>query len=211
MPLQEGYVKYTAYWDMAAPPAESAIHAINELRSALWQMNLIGAYTTGELAGIGFGNISTRAPFGEGEFIISGTQTGDFPHLSAAHYTTVVAYNISENWLHCRGEIQASSESLTHAAVYESAPDCSVVIHIHHKKWWDVLCGKLPTTPAHVPYGTPEMGEAVQHLYRTSALPQVRVFAMGGHDEGLIAFGDTPAAAWEAVRNMQQIAEELLS
>jgi hypothetical protein len=35
------------------------------------------------------------------------------------------------------------------------------------------------------------MAEEVQRLYRTSALADRRVFAMGGHEDGIVAFGHT--------------------
>lgn len=207
MLLDEGYVKYRAEWERSVAPPDILIHDINDIRSRLWAMNLIGAYTEGEYAGIGFGNISVRAPKGEGHFIISGTQTGHIQPLTAEHYTSVMEYSIGGNWLRCRGPIQASSESLTHAAVYECDPRCQVVIHVHHLGWWQKLLGRIPTSPEDVPYGTPAMSDAVKHLYQTSDLPSLKAFAMGGHTEGIITFGDSPQEAFDRILWLRKLVE----
>jgi hypothetical protein len=64
-------------------------------------------------------------------------------------------------------------------------------VHVHSAGAWERLLHTIPTTAADVPYGTPAMARELQRLYRETALPSVRVAAMAGHPEGLIAFGQT--------------------
>ncbi|MFK7905972.1 MAG: hypothetical protein AB8B69_12640, partial [Chitinophagales bacterium] len=115
-PIDEGYIKYRIHWQSVAPLAASFLPQIEELnvwRAEMYRRDWIG-YAP-ELK-VGFGNISTKVPSKSGEFIISGTQTGQIPHLDSSHYSLVTDYNIDSNELWCRGGTKASSESLTHAA-----------------------------------------------------------------------------------------------
>src|SRR5579885_2337141 len=109
----EGVIKFNCNWIRSAPLDLSLILEINDCRNKLHKQHLIGVTSDG----IGFGNISIR--YRENSFIISGSGTGAIPYLTNEHYTTVTEYNIEENRLTANGPIIASSESLTHAIIYE--------------------------------------------------------------------------------------------
>ena len=153
----------------------------------MYDLGLIGHYTD---LGVGYGNISER--IGEGQqFVISGTQTGHLPQLGREHYTVVTDYDIDQNTLKCSGPIKASSESLTHAAIYELNTAYKTVIHIHHRALWQKMLYQVPTSHANVPYGTPEMAYEIKRLYHEESMNEQPIMAMAGHDEGIIAFGKT--------------------
>jgi L-ribulose-5-phosphate 4-epimerase len=78
-------------------------------------------------------------PPGKNIFVITGSGTGSLKKLSAEHYTRVTAYDLLKNTLTSAGPIKASSESLTHAAVYETLPLINTVLHIHHLALWEKL------------------------------------------------------------------------
>ena len=40
-----------------------------------------------------------------------------------------------------------------------------------------------------VPYGTPEMAREVQRLFRETDVRTRKIFAMAGHTDGIVAFG----------------------
>ena len=101
------------------------------------------------------------------------------------------------NALGCRGPVAASSESLSHAAVYEADPAAGAVVHVHHIGMWEALYGVVPTTDPRAEAGTPAMAAAVAALVR-AGVPG-GLFVMGGHREGLMAFGRTPGEATERV------------
>jgi len=65
------------------------------------------------------------------ELYITGSATGGLPELTPTDCVRVVAYDFARNWLRYEGAAIPSSESLTHAAVYESDPSTSAVIHCH--------------------------------------------------------------------------------
>ena len=180
---EKGYVQFRCEWTRAAPPAGPPIAELIAWRNRLHQLGLIGVYPDG----IGFGNISGRLP--GGGFVISGTATGAVPVAGPEHFTEVLWSDAAANALICRGPVAASSESLSHAAVYEADPVVRVVMHIHHLKMWQELRGVIPTTALSAEAGTPPMADAIRELVR-AGVPG-GLFVMGGHREGLVSFGRT--------------------
>jgi ribulose-5-phosphate 4-epimerase/fuculose-1-phosphate aldolase len=139
--------------------------------------------------GIGFGNLSIRDG-ATSRFYITGSGTGGIADLIPSDYARVVAYDFAKNWLRCEGPTVASSESLTHAAVYESEPTVFSVIHGHDVKLWAALLEEEATaTPKGVEYGTPEMAYAVRNLFKVTDVKRRKIFAMAGHEGGVAAFG----------------------
>ena len=182
--IDEGYIKFHCQWIKGSSPSFSEISEMNQIRTELHSKNLIGVYEDG----IGFGNISVRAK-GKAKFIVSGTQTGQIPILNENHYTFVLNYDLSQNSLTCEGKTKASSESLTHAALYDLSADINAIIHIHHAGFWKKLLNQVPTTKKEVPYGTPKMALEMMRLYDGSDLPSRKVLVMAGHEEGILTFG----------------------
>lgn len=159
------------------------ISSLNEWRDSLYRVGLIGK----DQHGIGYGNISCR--LNKNIFIITGSGTGSLKKLTAEHFTKVTAYNFPENTLESTGPLKASSESMTHAAVYETIPGCNAVFHVHHLTLWETLLARLPSTAKHIEYGTPAMAEEITRLLTDPVLLKQGILAMGGHKEGIISFG----------------------
>jgi L-ribulose-5-phosphate 4-epimerase len=157
---------------------------LNACRRKLFQVGLIGV----DANGIGFGNLSVRDGT-TNSFYITGSGTGGRPELKLADYARVAAYDFGRNWLQCEGCTIASSESLTHAAVYESEPNAGAIIHGHDLKLWAALPGQVPTTMEAVEYGTPEMADEVRRLFKMTNVKSRKVLVMAGHEGGVIAFG----------------------
>lgn len=183
--IDEGYIKYQCNWINSPSIKAEEIEELNPWRNKLYQLGLIGQYNNG----IGFGNVSIRSLEHEAQFIISGTKTGGLGSLNEQHYTRVIDYNWQQNWLACHGLIQASSEALTHAAVYTANPNINAVIHIHHLQLWQKLMDKVPTTARNIPYGTPQMAKEIIRLCQMGNLQEAKILVMSGHEEGIIAFG----------------------
>jgi len=182
--MVEGYIKFDGKPVGNEPLSDEEIKEINGWRERLYKLGLIGAYDNG----IGFGNISVRVGNSD-KFIITGSATGGIEGLDKRHYTKVVSYDFGKNSLLYNGPIEASSESMTHAAVYESDPRINAVIHVHNLGLWTKLLDKVPTTSKVVTYGTPEMANEVVRLFRETDVKEKKILAMGGHEEGVISFG----------------------
>lgn len=191
--MDEGAIKFECQWIDGPPPALEEVRELARARDLLHALDLIGEYPDG----IGFGNASVRG--GDGLMIITGTQTGGIEAITPGEMTRVVAVDLERNRLTCVGPVKASSESLTHAAIYECSDEIGAVVHVHSLEAWERLLGVIPTTRVDVAYGTPEMALELRRLYCESDLPSVRVAAMAGHREGIIGFGRTIAEALDAV------------
>ena len=189
--IDEGYIKFDAQWVRQPPLSAEWTRSLNAFRQKLYAQGLIGAYPEG----VGFGNISCRQG-GSHQFIISGSKTGNFPTLDERHYALVTEVNAAQNRLRCEGPIIASSESMSHAVIYEECPEVQAVIHVHHLPMWRRLMHRVPTTAADAPYGSPEMVESIRQLLRETALREQGVFVMEGHREGVFVFGQSLEAAY---------------
>ena len=177
--MNEGYTKFKSTW--ISVELFQDIKKLNEWREKFRSLELIGMCN-----GIGYGNISIRKYEG---FIISGTKTGGIEKLTEANYTKVLMWDYDRNWLVCVGKTDASSESLSHAAVYESDKNANAVIHVHSLKLWERLINKIPTTSPEAEYGTPEIAREIIRLFKETDVKEKNILVMGGHREGIISFG----------------------
>ena len=193
--IDEGYIKYRCYWDKVSSITEADITELNSWRDRLYQLGLIGEYDNG----IGFGNLSIRLPHSR-QLIISGTQTGGISHLTAQHYTKVTDFDWHKNYVVCQGEIKASSETLTHAAIYVAEPTVNAVVHVHHLQLWRKLLNKVPTTNPNCAYGTPEMAAEIIKICRHCDR-QPKIIVMSGHSEGILTYGKDLAEASKLLLN----------
>ncbi len=184
---EEGVIKYNGNWVKAGVVEGDWFNQLDAVRSRLYQQKLVGKNQDG----IGYGNISIRHH--QNQFIISGTGTGCIENLEPSDYTLVTEFDFEQNSLTATGPVMASSESLTHAMIYQTRAEANAVIHVHHYELWKKLLATHPSTSELVPYGTPGMANEVKRLLLSH--PHLLVFAMGGHEEGVIAFGKNPAAA----------------
>jgi len=183
--LDEGYIKYQSRWSEAPAPDPAAAKLLAKWREPLFAAGLVGHYK--EL-GIGFGNISIRCG-DPGQFLITGTQTGHVAPTTEEHYSLVTDYDIERNEVFCTGPVQASSEAMTHAAIYELDPSIAAIVHVHSKALWDEHLNSLPTTSTDVAYGTPEMAKEFRRLFVDSTFGLQGIAVMGGHEEGLVSIG----------------------
>ena len=179
----EGVIKYKCNWKQEPPMPYEWISELNDWRDKLYKAGLIGE----DENGIGYGNISRRLE--RNIFVISGSGTGSLKKLNAEHYTKVTAYDLAKNMLTTIGPIKASSESLTHAAIYEMVPELNAVFHIHHLALWDKLLTQLPSTGKHIEYGTTAMANEIAQLIKDPLVLEEGIIAMGGHREGVLSFG----------------------
>ncbi len=193
--MDEGYIKFKADWQESTPFPRGLLQELNEYRQRVYDLGLIGAYDNG----IGFGNISQRHPDHPDQFLISGSATGNFKTLTEDHYALVTHVDIDRNELRCEGPIVASSESMSHAVIYQTLPEVQAVIHAHHLGMWQELMHKVPTTDASATYGSPEMAYSIIDLLQTTDLPQSKLFVMEGHEEGIFVFGREMVEAYRVL------------
>ncbi len=204
---QEGVIKFQL--DFTPAPAVADVGELNAWRDWLYERELLGQDPL-RYEGYGFGNVSRRLTPAEmppgaspeaRAFVISGTQTGSLAHLGPEHYAVVLACFPAENRVVAEGPIQPSSESMTHGTIYAVDAAIRFVMHVHSPEIWrhaDAL--GLPTTRADVPYGSPAMADEVRRLFAETDVAAQRIFAMAGHEDGVVSFGVTAREAAEPIR-----------
>lgn len=181
----EGVIKFELEWEAAPPWQGPEIGVLERWREEMLAHAVLGQ-DSARYDGFGFGNLSARVASG---FLISGTQTGHERTLGAEGYALVVGWTLEENRIVARGPVKPSSESLTHAALYQAQPSVRFVFHGHSPDLW--AHGRdldLPVTDSNVAYGTPAMAAEVERL-SGRALEGAGILVMGGHEDGFIAFG----------------------
>ena len=204
MTKQEGVIKFTLDFSLGDALPATQLTELNAWRDVLYARQLIGQ-DPARYGGYGFGNLSMRlapysAPPDRRRFVISGTQTGDLATLGPEHYAIVDACYPAENRLVAHGPVRPSSESLTHGAVYGIDPAIRFVMHVHSPVLWQAAAAlHLPTTDPTVPYGSPEMAAEVERLFAETPVATLRVFSMGGHEDGIVSFGHTAAEAGDVL------------
>jgi len=195
----EGVIKFQLEFTLAAAPQWDALVELNAWRKILYQTGLIGQQPD-LYEGYAYGNVSVRFPGstdpGNPSFAICGTQTGGMSELSAEQYTTVLSCKVRENKVVAQGPVRPSSEAMSHSMIYQRGMNTGCVLHAHSSVIWKHAeqLG-MPVTAASIPYGTPQMAEAVETLFQHSDLARQGIFSMAGHQDGIISFGADPCEA----------------
>jgi L-ribulose-5-phosphate 4-epimerase len=157
---------------------------LNAYRRKLLDLRLIGV----DPKGIGFGNLSVRDGATD-NFYITGSATGGIHELTLPDYAKVVACDFERNRVRYEGSALPSSESLTHAAIYESDANAGAVIHCHDSKLWAAVLNEAPTTSKAADYGTPEMANEIMQLFARTDVQSRKIVVMAGHEAGIVTFG----------------------
>jgi hypothetical protein len=194
MPACEGVIKFALEFRTGPPPAAQLLPELDAWRLIFRRLGLLGQDPQ-RYGGLGFGNLSRRAgPVGTpGAFIVSGTQTGALERLRPTDYTTVLACDPAGNRVTASGPVRPSSEALSHGALYQSDPDIAWVMHLHSPAIFAAAGHlRLPITDPAATYGTPQLAEEIHRLCPLTGRPGLLV--MGGHEDGILAFGTSAAA-----------------
>jgi len=190
--INEGYIKFKPKCINKNKLPKEILPELNKYRAEMVIRKLIGIKNR-----VGFGNISKKV---DDNFIITGSATGGIKELDENHYVRVTSYNLDENSVEYEGPIKPSSESMTHASIYDSDLGIKAVIHVHNLDLWKKLLNRVPTTSKHTHYGTPEMAKEVKRLFRETDVKEKKIFVTAGHEEGVFSFG----------KNLEEAAKLLL-
>jgi hypothetical protein len=192
---EEGVIKFELDYTWSPPDPALAIRELTALRQRLWQLGLVGQ-AADRYGGVGYGNVSRRIRPGESPFVVSGSQTGAIEWLGPEHYARVTGFDVQHNHVSATGPVRPSSESLTHGIIYMLAESIQAVLHVHSPELWEQAeqLG-IPMSDRNVAYGTPAMAEEVARRLLDPDTLARGLLAMGGHRDGVIAFGETVQAA----------------
>ncbi len=198
MSRAEGVIRFDLQFTPAAPLPWSELRELEGWRRVMHRLGLVGR-DPARYDGAGYGNVSRRLPPFDGaapRFAVSGSQTGDISALGAGHYALVTDCDPAGNRVVAEGPVAPSSESLTHGMLYRLDPSLRFVFHVHAPEIWRRAAALgLPVSAAAAGYGTPQMAAEVVRLFRERHIRGRGVLVMGGHEDGVVAFGETAEAA----------------
>ncbi len=189
----EGYIKFHLFHTDDMPLCHPGIEELIRVRNTLHALGLIGVLPDG----IGFGNISLRDGSG---FLISASATGGVIEAGPEHFSRVEDFDIATNTVWCRGPLPASSESMSHGAVYRASPGVQAVIHVHDARMWKMMLreGAL-STPVQAEFGTPELAQAIMLCV---AGKNEFSLVLAGHEDGVLVGADSLDAALALIMNL---------
>lgn len=199
MPHAAGVIQFQLDHDDRAvdvPGVEDSFAKLTAWRRISRAIGLIGQAPE-RYDGYAWGNLSVRvgpATAGRGRraFLITGSQTSGLSDFGMGDCALVERWDTSANRVTSRGRSQPSSEALSHAAVYDSAPHIRAVVHAHSPMLWQAARSlRLPITDRSAANGTPTMARAIEQCWRDGLFAERRVLAMGGHEDGILACGRT--------------------
>lgn len=179
------YIKFSCERVAAGITSFGGLTELNAYRRRLLDLRLIGVDSNG----IGFGNLSVRDGATD-NFYITGSATGGLQELTLRDCAKVVACDFRMNRVRYEGSAIPSSESLTHAAIYESEATAGAVIHCHQLKLWAALLNQAPATSKAGEYGTPELAYEITQLFTQSEVRTRKIIVMAGHEGGILTFGE---------------------
>ena len=198
------YVKFSCEPLAGEIASFSGLAELNAYRRKLLDLGLIGV----DPKGIGFGNLSVRDGATK-NFYITASATGGIPELALANCVKVVACDFERNQVRYEGSALPSSESLTHAAIYESDANAGAIVHCHNSKLWAALLNQTPTTSKTAEYGTPEMAYEIMQLFTRTDAQSRKIVVMAGHEGGILTFGRDLEQAFDVLmREREKITPE---
>ena len=181
---EKGVIKFKCFHQFEKLDKSKQLTELIKYRNLVCQKEYIGVYPNG----IAYGNISMRTA---NNFLVSGSATGMIKNAGDEHFSLVTRWKVENNQLWCKGPVKASSESLTHAVIYETLPNVNAILHIHSNELWKKYYHQLPSTSKNIAYGTPEMAQSVIELLQSKSLNNQGVFLMQGHQDGIVAFANS--------------------
>ncbi len=185
----EGVIKFNLTFRTKKLSGVDIAH-LSAWRTVLKDLGLLGQ-TPGRYDGYGFGNISERCA---GGFVISGTQTGKLDAVTLDDYAVCETWELKRNVVAAKGTVKPSSESLSHASIYDVHESVTCALHAHSPDIWrNAIELGIAVTDKSVAYGTPEMAKEVRRLI--SDMDSPGIFSMGGHEDGVFTFGRSLAEA----------------
>ncbi|MCP4971531.1 MAG: class II aldolase/adducin family protein [Arcobacter sp.] len=200
---EEGVIKYSLKYKNTGEISLKECNKIESVRSRLFALGLIGAYSNG----IGYGNISLKTKT-KSSFVITATQTGELEKLSSKCYSLVEKVDFKKFKTYAKGPSKPSSEAITHACIYSLNKDIKAVIHVHNEKIWDYMLKNNYLSTNDTPYGTLEMVEDIKNIYKNIDPFLHNAFVMKGHFEGVVTFGETLK---DAEKTLYQIIQKMIN
>lgn len=184
--MPEGVIKFINH-HRTAPPIHADTQELLRWRAIFYATGLIGQDPK-RYNGDGYGNLSKRTQ--KNQFLITASQTSGLETITNEYLVLIPSCNPEHNTVVSEGPHKPSSESMTHATLYQIDADINYVFHAHTPHIWKARQQlHIPRTRQDVEYGTPVMAQEMKRLYPT--VRNKKIIAFDGHEDGIITFGRT--------------------
>jgi L-ribulose-5-phosphate 4-epimerase len=184
----EGTIRFAYGLEPPEGPVTDAatLQNLRGWRAVFRRLSLLGQDAE-RYGGLGFGNLSARDTRAGEAFVITASQTSGAPDLTEEDLVRITHSDPGRFWVDAIGHQPPSSETLTHAMVYQADSTIGWVFHVHSPDIWQ-RAGELalPATAGDVPYGSPAMAAAVAELLAEHADRPI-TFVTLGHEDGVFA------------------------
>lgn len=178
---------------------------IEKVRSRLHCLGLIGSYCNGR----SYGNVSVRYKK-KNSFVITGTQTGEYPKLSPSYYSLVKKLDFQKGLTYAVGPSRPSCQSGLHWSIYTIDSQINAIIHIYSEKVMEYMLENDYLTIPNTNYKTfhsPTILKEVTSLYKNIDPFLNNIFLITGELEGIVVFGKTLG---EAEKSLYTIINKVL-
>lgn len=203
MPPTEGVIQFAFDLQPAtgAPVEAGVLRKLLAWRTVLRRLELLGQ-TSKRYEGLGYGNLSVRDRGRPREFIVTASQTAGIRDLGADGLCRIREFDLDRFRVCAEGLKPPSSESLSHAMIYDADPGIGWIFHVHSPEIWS-RAEALETAAigARVAYGSPAMARAVAALLATDR-ERPLAFVTLGHEDGVFACGATAAETGATLVNL---------
>lgn len=192
MPQTEGVIQFSFDLEPVTSPLVEAgvLHNMLAWRTVLRRLELLGR-TPGRYGGLGYGNLSVRDRGRPREFIITASQTAGIRDLGPDGLCRIRDFDLARFRVSAEGTKPPSSESLSHAMIYDADPAIGWIFHVHSPEIWSrAEALELAAIDAEVAYGSPAMARSVAAVLAAKT-ERPLVFVTLGHEDGVFACGRT--------------------
>ncbi len=201
---QEGLIKFQLNHVMRSlDEINIQLESLFKIRKKLFSKKMIGV----DNFGVGYGNISIRIDFSD-HFLITGTQTSSMPIITKDEMVLVRGYDPKKFTIDSCGQIKPSSESSTHATLYQMDKKIISIIHIHNFSLWKNMIEQNFHVSGDLEYGTKELSNNIREIFSIINNSPQKIFPMKGHEGGVISYGQSIEEAYEYIH--QKLKEYIL-
>ena len=178
---------------------------IEKVRNRLYCLGLLGSHCNGR----SFGNVSVRYKK-KNSFVITATQTGDYPKLTPLYYSLVKKMDFKKGLIYSVGPSKPSCQSGLHWSVYEIDSQINAVIHVYNEKVVEYMVDNDYLSISDTNYDTfynQKISNDIKELYKNVDPFLNNAFLVTGELEGAVVFGKTLG---EAEKSLYTILNKVL-
>ncbi len=180
MQENKGVQKFQCQLKKTPGPELKYVHTLEKWRAIFHKIGLVGETET-----LNYGHLSLKSA---DKIIITGSQTGKYPHLNQNQYTSVTSCELAKLKVNAQGPIAPSNETLTHFVIYEANAKIKFIFQIYHNELWKMMKNKSHDfVSENASIDLLEMNSEIKKMANEKTM---NVFFLKGSPGEIIAYGE---------------------